>query len=106
MNAAASGSGESPFHEFFKSNAETLILSVGLPPLMLRDGRLVRIAEEALHPDEVLGPIKSITPERHQDELREGYLVQFEFRAREDFQATACWREGDRYLVLRRESTL
>lgn len=106
MSGILSGGGDSPLVRFFGSNAETLILSVGLPPLMLRDGRLVRIAEEALHPDEVLGPIKSITPERHQDELREGYVVQFEFRAREDFQATACWREGDRYLVLRRESTL
>ena len=106
MNAAASGSGESPFDEFFQSNAETLILSVGLPALMLCVGQLVRFAEEALHPEEVLGPIKSITPERHQDELREGHVVKFGFRSREDFQVTTCWREGDRYLILRRQSAV
>jgi Tfp pilus assembly ATPase PilU len=104
MSGILTGGGDSPLVRFLGSNAETLILSVGLSPLMVREGRLERIAAQALHPDEVLGPIKCTTPERHQDELREGHSVQFVIRDREDFQVTACWREGDRYVVLRRES--
>ncbi len=51
--------------------ASDLHLTVGQPPVLRIDGHLIRIETKTLEPDDTVALMKSITPERCQQELQE-----------------------------------
>ena len=51
--------------------ASDLHITVGQPPVLRIDGRLIRLETKVLEPEDTVGLMKSITPERCQQELQE-----------------------------------
>jgi twitching motility protein PilT len=51
--------------------ASDLHITTGQPPVLRLDGRLVRLETKVLEPEDTMGLMKSITPERCQQELQE-----------------------------------
>jgi len=58
-------------HTVVSRNASDLHLAVGAPPVVRVDGRLMRLETKELGPEDTVGLMKSITPERCQQELQE-----------------------------------
>ncbi len=52
-------------------NASDLHIAVGQPPVLRVDGHLVRLDTKSLEPEDTMGLMKSISPERCQQELQE-----------------------------------
>jgi len=50
--------------------ASDLHITVGQPPVLRLDGRLVRLETKTLEPEDTMALMKSITPERCQQELQ------------------------------------
>ncbi|HUU89804.1 MAG TPA: type IV pili twitching motility protein PilT, partial [Phycisphaerae bacterium] len=52
-------------------NASDLHLHVGQPPVVRLHGRLKRLQTKMLEPEDTVGLMRSITPDRYQQELEE-----------------------------------
>jgi len=82
--------------------AEDLILTVGRPPLLRLYGRLEALRTDVLTPEDTVALMKSITPERHQQELQEvgsaDFGVSFE-KAR--FRVAVFRQRGNICVVMR-----
>jgi twitching motility protein PilT len=93
-----------------KQEASDLHLTVGKPPTVRLSGRLVELKTKILEPDDTLALMKSISPEKAQNELQEeggsdfgfayGDMADEERSAR--FRVSIFRQRGDVALVLRR----
>ena len=54
-----------------RENASDLHVATGQPPVLRLGGHLVRLETKSLTPEDTVGLMKSITPERNQQELQE-----------------------------------
>ena len=85
-------------------DASDLHLVVGRPPTLRRHGRLISLKTQVLAPEDTVALMRSITPERSQQELNEKGTADFGFdygdRAR--FRATVFRQKGHFSLALRR----
>ena len=66
-------------------NSSDIHLHVGRPPVLRMDGRLRSLETKVLEPDDCMALMKSITPERNQQEFQEEGGTRLRFRV---------WREG------------
>ena len=82
--------------------AEDLILTVGRPPMLRLFGNLEGLQTDVLTPEDTVALMKSITPERHQQELQEmgsaDYGISFQ-KAR--FRVAVFRQRGNICVVLR-----
>ena len=58
-------------HTVVNRGASDLHLSVGQPPVVRTDGRLIKLETKVLDAEDTVALMKSITPERCQQELQE-----------------------------------
>ncbi len=86
-----------------KQNASDLHLTVGRPPTVRMRGRLVELKTKTLEPDDTMALMKSITPERAQNELQEEGGADFGFAYGDDarFRVSIFMVKGSVALVLR-----
>ncbi len=86
-----------------KQNASDLHLSVGKPPTVRIRGRLVELRTKTLEPDDTTALMKSITPERAQNELQEegGADFGFAYGDAARFRVSIFKVKGNVALVLR-----
>ena len=54
-----------------KEKVSDLHITTGQPPVVRVGGRMVRLETKSLEPDDTVALMKSITPERNQQELQE-----------------------------------
>ncbi len=93
-----------------KQGASDLHLTVGKPPTLRLDGRLVELKTKTLESDDTSELMKAITPERSQNELQEEGGTDFGFGYGDDgngrplarFRVSVFRQRGDIALVLRR----
>ncbi|MEM7624666.1 MAG: type IV pilus twitching motility protein PilT [Planctomycetota bacterium] len=93
-----------------KQEASDLHLTVGKPPTVRMSGRLVELKTKSLDPDDTMGLMKSISPERAQNELQEegGADFGFAYGPQDDPERSARFRvsifrqKGSVAMVLRR----
>ena len=83
--------------------ASDLHLAVGQPPVLRLDGRLKRLETKVLEPEDTVALMKSITPERCQQELQEvgGTDFGFAFGTAARFRASVFRQKGYVGIVLR-----
>jgi twitching motility protein PilT len=83
--------------------AEDLVLTVGRPPMLRLDGALEPLPTETLTPADTVALMKSITPERYQQELQEEGSADFGFSFREQasFRVAIFRQQGQVAMVLR-----
>jgi len=83
--------------------ASDLHISVGQPPALRIDGRIVRLETKVLEPEDTVGLMKSITPERCQRELQEvgGADFGFAFGDKCRFRVSIFKQKGYVGMVLR-----
>ncbi|MFM8785848.1 MAG: type IV pilus twitching motility protein PilT [Phycisphaerales bacterium] len=86
-----------------KQDASDLHLSCGRPPTIRLSGRLRNLATKVLEPDDMLQLMKSITPERNQQELQEvgGTDFGFAFGTAARFRVSVFKQKGAISMVLR-----
>ena len=86
-----------------KQKASDLHITVGQPPVLRLDGRLRRLETKVLEPDDTVALMKSITPERCQQELQEvgGTDFGFAFGDRARFRVSVFKQRGNVGMVLR-----
>ncbi|MEX2671082.1 MAG: type IV pilus twitching motility protein PilT [Phycisphaeraceae bacterium] len=86
-----------------KQNVADLHLTVGRPPTVRLKGRLRDLKTKVLEPDDTVALMKSITPERSQQELQEqgGCDFGFAFRDGARFRVSCFRQKGNIALVLR-----
>ena len=84
--------------------ASDLHISVGQPPVLRAGGRLVRLETRTLSADDTTNLMKSITPERNQQELQErgGTDFGFAFGGKARFRVAVFKQRGCISMVLRR----
>lgn len=84
--------------------ASDLHISVGQPPVIRLDGHLRRLETKVLEPEDTVGLMKSITPERCQQELQEvgGTDFGFAFGDQARFRVAVFKQKGTVGMVLRR----
>ncbi len=86
-----------------RQNAEDVIFTVNRPPMLRIYGELESLPTETLQAEDTVALMKSITPERYQQELQEegstDFAFEFEDRAR--FRVAAFRQQGQVCLVLR-----
>jgi len=84
--------------------ASDLHITVGQPPVLRMGGRMVRLDTKVLEPDDCVALMKSITPERNQQELQEvgGTDFGFAFGKLARFRVAVFKQRGNIGLVLRR----
>jgi twitching motility protein PilT len=84
--------------------ASDLHISCGQPPCIRLDGRMRRLETKTLEPDDTVALMKSITPERCQQELQEvgGTDFGFAFGEQARFRVAVFKQKGTVGLVLRR----
>jgi twitching motility protein PilT len=84
-------------------NASDLHISVGQPPVLRCDGRLIRLDTKVLEPDDTVALMKSISPERCQQELQEvgGSDFGFAFGDQARFRVSIFKQKGYVGMVLR-----
>lgn len=84
--------------------ASDLHISVGQPPVLRSSGRLVRLETRTLTADDTTNLMKSITPERNQQELQErgGTDFGFAFGTKARFRVSVFKQRGMISMVLRR----
>ena len=84
--------------------ASDLHISVGQPPALRSGGRLVRLETRTLNADDTTNLMKSITPERNQQELQErgGTDFGFAFGTKARFRVSVFKQRGMISMVLRR----
>ncbi len=80
-----------------------LHLTTKQPPVVRLDGRLVKLETKTLDADDMVGLMKSITPERNQQELQEvgGTDFGFAFGDKARFRVAVFKQRGDIAMVLR-----
>ena len=73
-----------------RERASDLHIATGQPPVLRLSGHLVRLETKTLTPEDTVGLMKSICPERNQQELQEvgGKRV----NVRIDSRNSGCWR--------------
>ncbi|RMG01217.1 MAG: type IV pilus twitching motility protein PilT [Planctomycetota bacterium] len=83
--------------------ASDLHITVGQPPVLRLDGRMVRLETKVLEPEDTVGLMKSITPERCQQELQEvgGTDFGFAFGDQARFRVSVFKQKGYVAMVLR-----
>ena len=83
--------------------ASDIHLVVGRPPVLRIDGRLRSLETKVLGPDDTVALMKSITPERNQQELQEEGGTDFGFAFGEEarFRVSIFKQKGNVSLVLR-----
>ncbi|HPP53077.1 MAG TPA: type IV pilus twitching motility protein PilT [Thermoguttaceae bacterium] len=83
--------------------ASDLHIAVGQPPVLRLDGRLVRLETKVLEPEDTVALMKSITPERCQQELQEvgGADFGFAFGEVARFRVSVFKQKGYVGMVLR-----
>lgn len=86
-----------------KQGASDLHLTVGQPPVLRLNGRLRQLETKVLEPEDTIGLMKSITPERWQNELQEVGSADFGFSFGEDtrFRVSVFKQQGLVAMVLR-----
>jgi hypothetical protein len=70
--------------------ASDLHITVGQPPVIRADGRLLRLETKVLEPEDTTALMKSITPERCQQELQEVGGSDFGFALRGSYSYTGA----------------
>lgn len=91
-------------HTAVKKGASDIHLSVGRQPVLRVHGMLKSISTSVLTPEDTLGLMKSITPERAQQEVNETGSTDFAFEFSEDqtrFRVAAFKERGNVGMVLR-----
>ena len=91
-------------HTAAKKGASDIHLTVGRPPVLRVHGTLRAINTAVLGPEDTVGLMKSITPERAQQELNETGTADFAFEFEEDdvrFRASVFRQKGNVGMVLR-----
>ncbi|GAB6164446.1 type IV pilus twitching motility protein PilT [Thermostilla marina] len=83
--------------------ASDLHITVGQPPVLRLDGRMVRLETKVLEPEDTVALMKSITPERCQQELQEvgGTDFGFAFGDQARFRVSVFKQKGYVAMVLR-----
>ena len=87
--------------------ASDLHLAVGQPPVLRLHGRLVKLVTKSLEPADTVSLMKSITPQRCQQELQErgGTDFGFAFGTKARFRVSVFKQKGNTGLVLRQIPT-
>ena len=92
-----------------KKNASDLHLHVGRPPVLRLHGHLRDLATKSLEPDDTMALMKSITPDRGQQELQETGSTDFGFAfsssdglAKARFRVAVFRQKGHVSIVLRK----
>jgi twitching motility protein PilT len=90
-------------HTVVQRGASDLHISVGQPPVVRLDGHLRRLETKVLEPDDTVALMKSITPERCQQELQEvgGCDFGFAFGDMARFRVAVFKQKGTIGMVLR-----
>ncbi|MGL4943170.1 MAG: type IV pilus twitching motility protein PilT [Thermoguttaceae bacterium] len=83
--------------------ASDLHIAVGQPPVLRLHGRLVKLETKVLEPDDTVSLMKSITPERCQQELQQvgGTDFGFAFGDKARFRVSVFKQRGNTGMVLR-----
>src|SRR5580692_9106322 len=86
-----------------KEGASDLHITTGQPPCVRRHGRLVRLETKTLGPEDTTALMKSITPERNQQELQEvgGTDFGFAYGDKARFRVSVFKQRGHIAMVLR-----
>ena len=86
-----------------KRNASDLHLHCGRPPVLRLHGKMRQLETKVLVPEDTLALMKSITPERNQQELQEEGTTDFGFAFGEAgrFRVSAYHQKGNVSIVLR-----
>jgi twitching motility protein PilT len=86
-----------------KKGASDIHLSVGRPPVLRLHGRLRQLETKTLEPEDTVGLMKSITPDRNQQELQEegGTDFGFAFGDQGRFRVSVFRQKGNVTIVLR-----
>jgi twitching motility protein PilT len=84
-------------------NGSDIHLHVGRPPVLRVDGRLRFLETKSLEPDDTVALMKSVTPERNQQELQEegGTDYGFAFGDKGRFRVSVFRQKGNVSMVLR-----
>jgi twitching motility protein PilT len=87
-----------------REKASDLHISTGQPPVVRLGGHMVRLETKSLEPEDTVSLMKSITPERNQQELQEvgGTDFGFAFGDKARFRVAVFKQRGQVGLVLRR----
>ena len=87
-----------------REKASDLHITTGQPPVVRLGGRMVRLETKSLEADDTVSLMKSITPERNQQELQEvgGTDFGFAFGDKARFRVAVFKQRGNIGLVLRR----
>ena len=87
-----------------KREVSDLHITVGQPPVVRLDGHMVRLETKTLEPEDTVALMKSITPERNQQELQEvgGTDFGFAFGDKARFRVAVFKQRGFVGMVLRR----
>ena len=90
-------------HTVVRRNASDLHITVGQPPTLRVHGRLKRLETKVLEPDDTTALMKSVTPERCQQELQEVGTTDFGFAFGElaRFRVSVFKQRGNVAMVLR-----
>jgi len=90
-------------HTVVKRDASDLHLTVGQPPVLRVHGRLKRLETKVLEPEDTVALMKSVTPERCQQELQEVGTTDFGFAFGElaRFRVSVFKQRGCVAMVLR-----
>jgi twitching motility protein PilT len=86
-----------------KQEAEDIILTVGRPPVLRVRGQIENLPTKVLEPEDTVALMKSITPERRQQELQELGSTDFGFAFEEKarFRVAVFRQQGNIAVVLR-----
>src|SRR5882724_11532070 len=87
-----------------RERVSDLHIATGQPPVLRMSGHLVRLETKTLTPEDTVGLMKSITPERNQQELQEvgGTDFGFAFGEQARFRVAVFKQRGHIGMVLRR----
>src|SRR5271154_5581509 len=87
-----------------RERASDLHITTGQPPVLRMGGHMVRLETKTLTPEDTVGLMKSITPERNQQELQEvgGTDFGFAFGDKARFRVAVFKQRGHIGMVLRR----
>jgi twitching motility protein PilT len=87
-----------------REKASDLHITTGQPPVVRLSGRLIRLETKSLEADDTVSLMKSITPERNQQELQErgGTDFGFAFGDKARFRVAVFKQRGHIAMVLRR----
>jgi len=90
-------------HACVKQNASDIHITVGQPPVFRKDGHLRRLETKVLTPEDTVGLMKSITPDRCQQELQTvgGSDFGFAFGDMARFRVSIFKQRGNVAMVLR-----